>query len=72
MIGAVEFGDARQLPEAGDRLARKVREKLFDQGVLVRPLGPVIYLMPPFVISEIDLMRMVDLLREAITAGGCS
>jgi adenosylmethionine-8-amino-7-oxononanoate aminotransferase len=36
------------------------------RGVVVRPLGSVIVLMPPLAISTTELDRLVDVTREAI------
>ncbi len=45
-----------------------LRSRFLEKGVWVRPLGQVIYLMPPFVISEEDLSTLtqavVDVVRE--------
>ena len=35
-------------------------------GVLVRPLGDVVVLMPPLAITEADLRRLVQVTGEAI------
>lgn len=64
-IGVVELG-----PDSAEGAARaqKARRFMFDHGVLVRPLGPVLYLLPPLVtphelIQETALL-MADALRE--------
>jgi adenosylmethionine-8-amino-7-oxononanoate aminotransferase len=46
----------------GHRVARVARE----HGLLLRPLGNVIVLMPPLMISIADLTRMVAILEQAI------
>lgn len=46
----------------GHRVARVARER----GLLLRPLGNVIVLMPPLTISIVDLTRMVAILEQAI------
>ena len=46
----------------GWRVCRYVKEK----GVLIRPLGNVIVIMPPLSISGDDLRYMLDAIREAI------
>jgi len=47
-----------------------VRNRLYsfflDQGVLLRPLGNIIYVMPPYVISPADLNRVYDVIGEAL------
>jgi adenosylmethionine---8-amino-7-oxononanoate aminotransferase len=37
-----------------------------DRGVLLRPLGNVIYVLPPYVISPEELNRAYDVIQEAI------
>ncbi len=37
-----------------------------EGGVLIRPLGNVVVVMPPLVISEEDLRRMLEVIEEAI------
>ena len=53
-------------PEAlvGYRVCQKVRE----YGVILRPLGDVIVLMPPLVITEEELEFLVEATRKAIVA----
>ena len=38
-----------------------------DHGVLLRPLGNVIYVMPPYVITAEELDRVYDVIEEALT-----
>ncbi len=66
MIGAVEL-TARRAAEAEAR-ATRIRDHLRAQGVLIRPLGPVVYLMPPLTIDEAALDDLVDRLAEAVAA----
>ena len=48
----------------GQRVARAARE----HGVILRPLGNVIVLMPPLAIAPAELELLVDVAREAIRA----
>jgi adenosylmethionine-8-amino-7-oxononanoate aminotransferase len=50
----------------GAELAGKIKERLLENGILVRPLGRVVYLMPPFIIDENELKWLVDELAAAI------
>ncbi len=47
-----------------------LRPKLYgfflDHGVLLRPLGNVVYVLPPYVIEPDDLHRVYDVLLEAV------
>ncbi len=51
-----------------ERMGWKVACKARDQGVLIRPLGNVIVLMPPLSISDESMERLLDVVRESIVA----
>ncbi|MDE3812130.1 adenosylmethionine--8-amino-7-oxononanoate transaminase [Sinorhizobium meliloti] len=52
------------LSEAGPRLRAFFRERK----LLIRPLGNVIYLMPPYCVSGADLDRVYEAIDEAVSA----
>jgi adenosylmethionine-8-amino-7-oxononanoate aminotransferase len=53
-------------PEAGLRWGRRVCAGAVDRGVLLRPLGDVVVLMPPLTITEDEIARIVDALAESL------
>ena len=53
-------------PEPGLRWGRRVCEGAVSRGVLLRPLGDVVVLMPPLTITEDEVVRMVDALGGAL------
>jgi adenosylmethionine---8-amino-7-oxononanoate aminotransferase len=63
-IGAIEL----RADDAGYLSA--MRPKLYnfflERGVLLRPLGNVVYVLPPYVISPEELCRAYDVIQEAI------
>ena len=63
-IGAIEL----RAEDAGYLSA--MRPKLYaffiERGVLLRPLGNVVYVLPPYVISPDELHRVYDVILEAI------
>ena len=59
MIGAIELDDEPWRPQ-------QIRERLLGDGILIRPLGNVVYLMPPLIISEDILSRSVEALYNAV------
>lgn len=63
LIGAVEFKDT---DGQGTLRARRVREALLARQILVRPLGPVVYLMPPLVIDRGTLHALAAALAAAV------
>ena len=62
MVTAIELHG--YAPE--DRIGLKVYQYGLDHGVLLRPLGPVIYFMPPYVISYEEIDKMIDVAYEGI------
>jgi adenosylmethionine-8-amino-7-oxononanoate aminotransferase len=63
-IGAIEL----RAEDAGYLSA--MRPKLYrfflEHGVLLRPLGNVVYVLPPYVISPVELNHVYDVIQEAI------
>ncbi len=63
MIAAVELkGYAPQ-----ERIGLRIYRYALEHGVLLRPLGSVVYFMPPYIVTEEQLMRMTDVAYEAIS-----
>ncbi len=65
MLAAVEL-DALN-GESGSERAQRVRRMLLEQQILLRPLGPVVYLMPPLTISRRELIRLADALVDTVS-----
>ena len=63
-IGAVEVGPYRLEEQMGIRICRALRER----GILTRPIGNVIVIMPPYCITEAQLDRIFDALAQSLTA----
>jgi len=61
-IGAVEVG----LYPLSDRMGNKVCAEMRERGVLTRPIGNTIVLMPPYCISDQQLNRVLSVLAESI------
>jgi len=62
MIAAVELvadKASRQPFAAGDRRGLRVYLHGLEHGALLRPLGNVIYFMPPYVVSEAEIDHLV-------------
>ena len=62
VIGAVEIGPYPLEARMGIRVCAEMRR----QGVLTRPIGNVIVLMPPYCVTGEQLKRMTNVLRESI------
>ena len=52
--------------EASERVGVKIYEYALTQGVLLRPLGHVIYFMPPYIISYEEIDKMIEVAYEGI------
>jgi adenosylmethionine-8-amino-7-oxononanoate aminotransferase len=63
MVG-IDLGDHDPALKVGHRVVVEARAR----GVIVRPLGDVVVLMPPLSISKADLRRLVAVVAEAIVA----
>ena len=53
-------------PRDGLRWGRKVSAACVDRGILVRPLGDVVVLMPPLTTTAPEIDRLVSVVAEAI------
>jgi adenosylmethionine-8-amino-7-oxononanoate aminotransferase len=63
-VGAVELvsTDAGYLDQIGPRLAAA----FLDRGLLLRPLGNIVYFMPPYVITESETAWAIEQIGEVI------
>jgi adenosylmethionine-8-amino-7-oxononanoate aminotransferase len=61
LMGGVELG-----VDDGARVARRVCAATVRAGVLLRPIGDVIVLMPPLTVTSAELERIVDVLADAL------
>jgi adenosylmethionine---8-amino-7-oxononanoate aminotransferase len=59
----VESGPAGYLNPVG----KQIQRHCLDQGVYLRPLGSVVYLLPPLSISDSQLGRCFEALHQALT-----
>ena len=67
MCGTVAAFDIRS--SAGgyfDELGPKLKAWFPGQGVLLRPLGNTLYVMPPYVISDDELAEVYRVIRRAL------
>jgi adenosylmethionine-8-amino-7-oxononanoate aminotransferase len=57
-----------QVADAGytSSIAAQLKTYFYEQGLLLRPLGNVLYLLPPYCISEADLMHAYQIIRQAL------
>ncbi len=62
MVCAVELSGYK--PE--ERIGLKVYQYGLDKGVLLRPLGHIVYFMPPYIITNAEIDKMMDTAFDAI------
>ncbi len=62
MIGAVELSGYSQKRRVG----LEIYEFALKNGVLLRPLGDVIYFMPPYTLDRDEIVRMVDVAYRCV------
>jgi len=51
-------------------IGKQIQRKCVEQGVYLRPLGNVVYLLPPLVSSDAQLLQCYEALQQAIGALG--
>jgi adenosylmethionine-8-amino-7-oxononanoate aminotransferase len=74
MIVAIELVRNKSTREAfawQERRGLRVYRHAIERGVLLRPVGNVVYFMPPYVIAAEEIDLMVDVAREAIEKATC-
>ncbi|MFT9493379.1 adenosylmethionine--8-amino-7-oxononanoate transaminase [Anaerosolibacter sp.] len=69
MVGALELVKDKKSKEGFDwkqRVGYQIYQIALKHGVLLRPLGNVVYFMPPYVINENDIDLMIGTAEKAI------
>ena len=61
-IGVIEFNEVLDM--------KKTQEKLIDSGVWLRPYGKLLYTMPPFIISDQELLKITGAMSEVVLNSG--
>lgn len=62
MIAAIELEGF----EPHERIGLKIHRHCMERGVLIRPLGSVIYVMTPYVITQEELKKVFDAIMSAL------
>ncbi|TGJ99244.1 adenosylmethionine--8-amino-7-oxononanoate transaminase [Leptospira semungkisensis] len=69
VLGAVGVGElftGKEEPGYISSFAREFKRLCLDRGVILRPLGNVIYITPPYNISKASLQKIFQAIREAL------
>ena len=68
-MGAVEIVADKQTKEALPselQISERIANKALQKGLICRPLGAVIVLGPPFIITEAEIDEVFDILEETM------
>ncbi|MGE5515723.1 MAG: adenosylmethionine--8-amino-7-oxononanoate transaminase [Bacteroidota bacterium] len=52
----------------GGALSRRMKDEFHARGLLMRPMGDVLYLLPPYCITDVELHRAWDIIESVIAA----
>ena len=69
-IGVIELVNDKASKAAGgylDNLGPGLSKAFLDRGLLLRPLGNVVYFMPPYIITEAETAWALEQIREVVT-----
>lgn len=71
MIGAIEIVKNKSTKERfplKDRIGYKIYKEGLKRGAILRPLGNVVYFIPPYVITEDEIKKLADIALNSIKA----
>ncbi len=67
VIGGIAAIDIKPgLIEYGSSVSRSMQEFYLDRGLVLRPVGRTIYLMPPYAIDEAEIIRACEIIGESV------
>ncbi|ELC8441420.1 adenosylmethionine--8-amino-7-oxononanoate transaminase [Clostridium perfringens] len=69
MINAIELVKDKKIKKAFPselRIGYKIYKKALEKGLLLRPLGDVLYFNPPYIITEEDMIFMIETTKKCI------
>jgi adenosylmethionine-8-amino-7-oxononanoate aminotransferase len=74
MIVAVEFAKNVRTREPypwTERRGRRINRYALEHGVLLRPIGDVVYFMPPYIVTDAEMDLMVRVAADGIEFATC-
>ena len=72
-VGAVELVSDKATKDAGgylDQIGPRLSSAFLERGLLLRPLGNVVYFMPPYVITDDEADWVIGQIREVLQEVG--
>src|SRR6185436_8781697 len=74
-VGAIELVSDKGTKSAGgylDQIGPRLSSAFLDRGLLLRPLGNVLYFMPPYVITDDEVDWVIEQMGEVLEGIGGS
>ncbi|WP_332647847.1 adenosylmethionine--8-amino-7-oxononanoate transaminase [Lysinibacillus sp. 54212] len=68
-VGAIELVANRERKEplrSEERIGYQIYKRALAKGLLIRPLGNILYFMPPYIISDAEMQFMIRITKETI------
>ncbi|ATP39703.1 adenosylmethionine--8-amino-7-oxononanoate transaminase [Solibacillus sp. R5-41] len=69
LVGAIELVSNRDSKEplpSEDRVGYQIYKKALTKGLLIRPLGNILYFMPPYIITDEEMRFMIQTTKETV------
>ncbi|MCL1696071.1 MULTISPECIES: adenosylmethionine--8-amino-7-oxononanoate transaminase [unclassified Lysinibacillus] len=69
LVGAIELVANRETKEplpSEERIGYQISKRALAKGLLIRPLGNILYFMPPYIISDDEMDFMIETTKETI------
>ncbi len=69
LVGAIELVADRRTKEpfaSEERIGYQIYQQALVKGLLIRPLGNILYFMPPYIISNEEMTFMMKTTKETI------
>jgi adenosylmethionine-8-amino-7-oxononanoate aminotransferase len=69
-VGIVELVSDKATKAAGgyfDDIGPRLSKAFLDRGLLLRPLGNILYFMPPYIVTESETAWAIEQIREVLT-----
>ncbi|MET4562448.1 adenosylmethionine-8-amino-7-oxononanoate aminotransferase [Lysinibacillus parviboronicapiens] len=69
LVGAIELvanAVTKQALPSEERIGYQIYKRALAKGLLIRPLGNVLYFMPPYIITDEEMTFMIDTAKETI------
>ena len=69
LVGAIELVSNRETKEplpSEERIGYQIYKRALAKGLLIRPLGNILYFMPPYVITDDEMLFMIETTKETM------